>query len=311
MCAMPACLLVTGFLRAHQAAGRPRLPKLERMLVRATQREPRHTHDVLAASFGLPVAAIQPGPFMRLADGGRRDEEYWLRADPVHLAPDRDQLVLMPSPMLEMRQEELQAVAQVFEATYGAEGWHLEFPQGERGYLRAPRELDVFTHDPGPFVGGPVLEAMPAGADSKLLRQLMNEIQMLLHTHTVNTAREEANRPTINSLWCWGGGKLPAATGTVPKRIVTDLPLARGLALWAGQAVEQPAADMPISDGDLVALVADDPSALDRDWFGPLFAQVKSRALPGLDIHLEGLGDFSLDSAGARSFWRMPKPVAP
>jgi hypothetical protein len=309
MCAMPACLLVTGFLRAHQAAGRPRLPQLERLLARATRREPRHTYEVMAARFGLDPAVVQPGPFMRLADGGQRDDGWWLRADPVHLAPDRDQLVLMPGSVLEARHEELQALAQAFDATFGADGWHLEFPHPGRGYLKAPRPLDALTHDPEPFVGGPIFAAMPSGADGKLLKQLMNESQMLFHTHAVNTAREEAGRPLINSLWCWGGGSLPAMTGKAPQRVIGDLPLVRGLALWAGQDPSAPGAGT--ADGDLLALAAGELEAMDHDCFGPLFAHVKSRDLDGLDIHLEGLGDFTLSTADARRFWRLPRPVAP
>jgi hypothetical protein len=308
MCAMPACLLVTGFLRAHQAAGRPRLPQLERLLARATRREPRHTYEVMAARFGLDPAVVQPGPFMRLADGGQRDDGWWLRADPVHLAPDRDQLVLMPGSVLEARHEELQALAQAFDAAFGGDGWHLEFLDSARGYLRAPRPLDALTHAPEPFVGGPIFAAMPTGTDSKLLKQLMNESQMLFHTHAVNTAREEAGQPAINSLWCWGGGALPAVTGTAPKRILSDLPLVRGLALWTGQEALSPGAHA--ADGDLVALAADDLQILERDCFGALFAQVKSGDLKRLDIHLEGVGDFTLDPSAARRFWRFAKPLS-
>jgi hypothetical protein len=311
MCAMPASLLISGFLRAHQAAGRPRLPKLERMLARATRREPRHTHDFLAGLFGLEPAAIQQGPFLRLADGGQQDDGWWLRADPVHLAPDRDQLVLMPGSVLEVQHGELQALAQAFDATYAVEGWHLEFPSRDRGYLRAPRSLDVLTHDPEPFVGGPVFDAMPTGPDSKLLKQLMNETQMLFHTHAVNAVREEAGRPAINSLWCWGGGQLPPETGRAPKRIISDLALVRGLAIWAQQDTSAPIPTVHAIDGDLIALVAGDMEALDKVWFGPLFAQLQSGDLKGLDIHLEGLGDFSIDSAAARRFWRLPKKLSP
>jgi hypothetical protein len=309
MCAMPTSLLIPGFLRAYQAAGRPRLPKLERMLARATRREPRHTHACLAAQFGLDPAAIQPGPFMRLADGGRRDEAYWLLADPVHLAPDRDQLVLMPSSMLELQQEELQALARAFDGVYGAEGWHLEFLRAEQGYLRAPRVLDVVTYDPEAFVGGPVLEAMPSGPDGTHLKQLMNETQMLFHTHAVNTLREEAGRPTINSLWLWAGGRLPAATGKAPRRIVTDLQLLRGLAAWAEQPVVAPATGDQIATGDLIGLMASDMDVLERDWIGPLFKRVKDGALDALDIHLQGLGDFTLEPSVARRFWRRSRPV--
>src|SRR5579885_2043382 len=300
MCAMPATLIVTGFLRAHQAAGRPRLPNLERMLARATRGESRHTHAVLAGLFGLDAAAVQPGPFVRLADGGMQDDGYWLRADPVHLAPDRDQLVLMPASALEAQEQELEALAEAFGGIYGAEGWRLEFSTVGRGYLRAPRPLDLLTHDPQPFVGGPVLEAMPTGPEGKLLKQLMNETQMLFHTHAVNMAREEAGRPTINSLWCWGGGRLPAKTDRSPGRIITDLPLVQGLAIWAGQEAMPTSVGRHHAEADLIALVADDLEGMDRDWFGPLVAQVKSGDLRSLDIHLEGVGDFALSSAAAR-----------
>jgi hypothetical protein len=306
---MSTTLLIPGFLRAHQAAGRPRLPKLEQMLGRATEGESRHTSARLGTLFGLAAADIQPGPFMHLSDGGQRDEGYWLRADPVHLAPDRDQLVLMPPEMLDVRQAEMHALAAAFDATYGAEGWRLEYPQVDRGYLRAPEALDVVAHDPEPFIGGPVLEAMPGGPDGTRLKRLMNEIQMLFHTHPVNTDREEAGRPTINSLWLWGGGRLPPATGVAPQRIVTDLPLLRGLAVWAGQSVVTPSTAAQVVAGDLIGLPVTDMDALERDWFGPLLKLMKSDTLDDLDIHLEGLGDFTLSRGAARRFWRRGRPL--
>lgn len=280
------------------------------MLARATQREPRHTHDCLAPLFGLAAADIQPGPFMHLGDGGQRDEAYWLRADPVHLAPDRDQLVLMPPEILAAQHAELEALAAAFDATYGGEGWRLEFSAGCRGYLRAPQPLDVVTHDPAPFVGGPVLAAMPGGPDGTRLKQLMNETQMLFHVHAVNRAREEAGLAAINSLWPFGGGRLPAATGRAPPRIVSGLPLLRGLGWWAGTPVVEPATAAEVAAGDLIGLAAGDMDALEREWFGPLFKVVKSGALGVLDIHLEGLGDFTLGPADTRRFWRRPGPVA-
>lgn len=302
MCAMPVSLFIPGFLRAHQAAGRPRLPALERMLGRATALPTRHTYPYLASLFGLQDIAV--APFMRLADGGTPDHEYWLRADPVHLAPDRDQLVLTPPIALDPSREEIHALAQAFNGTYGSEGWHMELPHPRRGYLKAPKPLDVLTHDPEPFVGGPVLAAMPSGADSRGLKQLMNETQMLFHTHPVNNAREETGRPAINSLWFWGGGMLPSATGRQPVRVVGDLPLLRGLASWAGAPSVEPKDAAHVEEGDLIGLEAGDLEALEQDWFGPLFTQVRGGAIRHLHIHLEGLGDFTLSTGGARRFWR-------
>jgi hypothetical protein len=232
-----------------------------------------------------------------------------LRGDPVNLAPDRDQLVLMPPSVLAVQHAEMQALAAAFDAAYASDGWHLEFRRPEHGYLRAPQALEAVTHAPEPFVGGPVLAAMPSGPDGTRLKQLMNEIQMLFHTHAVNAAREEAGHPLINSLWLWGGGALPDATGKAPARIFSELPLLRGLAVWAGQAPIAPSTAAPVVAGDLIGLAADDMQALEQGWFGPLFKMMKGSALGALDIHLEGLGDFQLEPGDVRRFWRLGRPV--
>jgi hypothetical protein len=39
------------------------------------------------------------------------------------------------------------------------------------------------------------------------LKRLLTEVQMLLHHHPVNLARQEQGLPVINSLWCWAGGE--------------------------------------------------------------------------------------------------------
>lgn len=302
---MPTSLIIHGFLRAHQAAGRPRLPALERMLGRATALPTRRTYPYVASLFGLEDIAL--APLMRLADGGASDQAYWLRADPVHLAPDRDQLVLTPPAVLEVSREETQALAAAFHATYGGDGWHLEFPHPWRGYLKAPKPLDVITHDPARFVGGPVLAAMPEGPDGQGLKQLMNETQMLFHTHPVNSTREEAGRPAINTLWFWGGGVLPSPTHKKPVRTVGDLLLLRGLAIWAGLQSTHFDNAAQVQEGDLIGLQSDDLEGLEHDWFGPIFAKVKAGAIRHLDIHIEGLGDFTLSTGAARCFWRISR----
>src|SRR6185312_167557 len=235
---------------------------------------------------------------------------WWLRADPVHLAPDRDQLVLMPQSLLEVAHAETQALAEAFNGIFGVDGWHLEFPTALRGYIRCPGGgLDAVTHDPAPFVGGPVFAAMPTGPDAARLKLLMNELQMLFHTHAVNMAREEAGRPPINSLWVWGGGRLPPETHVSPARIFSSLPLVSGLAAWAGKEIREPNRNYNWEPGDLFALERNDPRSLDRDWFGPLLDDLQARRVPALHLHLGGLGDFMLDSDAALRFWRRGRPL--
>jgi len=306
---MSVTLLIPDFLHSYAAARHQRMPALERMLARATRLQSRSLAACLAPLFGL-TDDVPVAPFMRLGNGGRPDGSYWLCADPVHLAPDRDQLVLMPGSTLQVQLQEVQSLAEAFNAIYGAEGWHLEFPHVGRGYLRAPKPLDALTYDPQAFMGGPVLEAMPGGPDGQRLKQLMNETQMLLHTHPVNTAREEAGQPMINSLWFWGGGVLPAGTNTTPTRIVGDFPLLKGLAGWAGRPIEASIGGDGIRDGDLIALAVGDLETLERNWFVPLFRKVKGGSIRRLDIHLGSPGDFALSTGGARRFWRFGHAIS-
>lgn len=306
---MTLTVFILDFKRRYVAAGRPRLPALERMLARGRKLEPRSPAEFLAPLFGLEPRRLAPAPFMRLGDGGSGDEACWFAAGFVHLAPDRDQLVLMPESLLTVTGEEAGALAAAVNALYGPEGWKLELTRRGRAYLRCPKFLDAVTHEPEGIAGQPVLEHMPAGADAVQLKQLMNEIQMLFHTHAVNTAREESGQPLINSLWLWGGGVLPkSGAAQAPTKIMSDFSLLQGLALWAGIKADAPAMSAIASDC-LVELAADDVTTLERDWFASLLAQLKSGRLQKLNLYLGGFGILEIDSAAARRFWRRARPL--
>lgn len=306
---MSCTLFIPDFPRAFAAAGRPRLPGLERILTRATRLPDVDAMAFLAPLFGLEAPTLAVAPFTRLADGEEPDTEFWLRADPVHLAPDRDQLVMLPAAVLEATQKELDALVSAFNAHYGAEGWQLVMRHPAYGHLRSPHVLDAVTHDPGSLAGRPVLESMPAGPGAAELKRLMNEVQMLFHTHPVNRAREEAGKPLINSLWLWGGGTLPAFGGEAPTLVVSDLPLVRGLALWAGRAPVLPVAADSLEVDSLAALAADDVQVLERRWFALLFQQVQSGQRGVLTLHLGSMGIYRLDKSSAWRFWRRPRPL--
>ena len=306
---MPCTVLIPNLRQRLEAAGSPRLPALERLLARGRRLPAASEGAALAPLFGLDAAAFAPAPFMRLGDTGARDAGWWLRADPVHLAADRDQLVLLPGELLQAERRETDALAQAFNDLYGAEGWRLEMADVLRGYLRAPKSFDAVTRDPGPIAGMPVLESMPGGPDGMALRRLMNEVQMLFHTHPVNQAREEAGRPLINSLWLWGGGALPAFTGRAPAQIAGPSPLLRGLALWAGREPAAAAHAADLGRDSLVALETADLEMLEQDWLAPLFAQLKYGKIDSLTLQLGGVGGFAVTPADARRFWRRRRPL--
>src|SRR5690348_7384745 len=118
---MPCSVFIPDFQHRYAAEGGPRLPALERLVARATRHALPAPAAFLAPLFGLEPRQLAVAPFMHLADSGMADNGYWLCADFVHLAPDRDQLVLMPQELLQTVPEELTALVAAFNALYGAE----------------------------------------------------------------------------------------------------------------------------------------------------------------------------------------------
>jgi hypothetical protein len=153
----------------------------------------------------------------------------------------------------------------------------------------------------------------------------MNETQMLFHDHPVNTAREAAGRPAINSLWFWGAGAATARAQARHIQVWSDDALARGMALSASVR----AAPLPAQVG--VALLPDNlivldaalrPSLyLDADawaqavttiethWIAPALAALKRGDVNTLALTLSGDGgriDVTIQRRDLIKFWRRP-----
>lgn len=294
-----------------------RLPVLETLLSRAdVQPAPDGgMNGLLAQLFGLTSTELPVAPLARLADGGAPDAGYWLRADPVNLTADRDRLVMLPLSILDIQMHEAQALAEQIARTYEADGMRLEVTEPSRWYLLLPGNPACHTHDPQGIAGGPVLDYMPDGPGGARLRQLMNEMQMLLHEHPVNQAREAAGLPLINSVWLWGGGRLPDAPTRVPQRVVTDMPLVRGLAMYAGsECLPWPAepGSLPAAGAELLAFDGGNARALaaiESGFAGPALSQLRRGDLAEITLHY-GTRVFRITRSMLRRIWRRRRPLA-
>lgn len=241
----------------------------------------------------------------------RNPTYYWWRADPVHLIADRDQLVMLPQAVLAATPEEMRQIAAAFNKDYAAEGYQLEFPEPARGYLQVPADWHCHSRSPASVAGQAMTEFMPSGPDEDAVRKLMTEIQMWLHLHPVNLARETSGQPTINSLWLWGGGRLTERLTQSPARIVASLPLVCGLGMLAGQTTESWPADMkvPGMQGEwLIALsirdFAGDVSRLARELMEPLWHALQRGRLHQIRFYPGGSRIYKLTRVGAHRFWR-------
>jgi hypothetical protein len=285
--------------RKHKASISPEAWLFERFGVRAQR--------------GWPAA-----PYTLLADGGAPEGHFWMRADPVHLSIARDDLAF-DGAALDVSRSEAESLAGTLNRHFGdAPAFHPLRP--ERWYIRLPDAPQLDTTPPSAARRTAIGDKLPSGADAMRFRALMNEVQMLLHEHPVNTEREARGAPAVNSVWFWGGGTLLEAPGARPFSIVlAEDPLARGLALAAGirarHLPENAATLLSILAAEGVALVVLDSlrsDALERDWLVPLLGALEDGRIGMLSLTLSGT-DSLLEVETVRSdlryFWRTRKPL--
>jgi len=217
----------------------PATPSLERLLAcgQSEQWTPSGFSDVLCGLFNLlaepgydlPVATIS-----RLVDDDHSVEGIWMRADPVHLAADRDGVVLMDQSTFTLDQHDALVLAADIRGILAEHDLELEVPTVNRWYVKLKVLPDVKTTAIHEVVGKDIHQHMPAGADKSYWVQLINEIQMCMHASDVNEKRQQRGEFPVNSIWFWGSGELPGRVECEWSRVFSDEEIARGLAIHAG-----------------------------------------------------------------------------
>jgi hypothetical protein len=320
-------LVIPGLLAASDPE--PDLPALATFLARAdlARTPPRSLEALLFALFraeipaegDLPVAAVT-----RVLDLGVIDDGWWLRADPVHLIPDRDRLILTDASQLDITPEEADALAAEIAEVYKADGWLLKAPHPARWYLRPPHAPELLTTPLVDVVARDIHPALPRGKDGKAWHTVLNEVQILLHTARANTMREQAGKPPINSLWFWGGGRLPAIGEHGVAQAWSTEVVAQALAWLSQTAFEAAPASFDAwlnrAQAGRHLIVLDQPRALvqhrawpqwmelmerfERDWFAPLLAAIREGRIAEARLVTDSGCEFRLDPRATRRWWR-------
>lgn len=279
-------LFVPGLLGPWPAEAHPpepHAPALWRMLARGDRLpvEPLGFEGTLARQFGYQGEDLPWAALGLWGEMGQRPEGFVLRLDPVHLKLGMTDAIVFGGPSLGLSMDEAQALATSIEAHFSDLGWRLTVAAPERWYLQTPQAFDLVTTPLTRALRRDASLFKPGGADAPRWLAWLTEIQMLLHAHPVNVAREAKGLPTINHLWPWGGGALaqgmpslgttpsPAVAPPIPSplkgeggsAVFANHPLARGLALAAGLPVhEVPETfdELPLSASGHVVVVLDD-----------------------------------------------------
>jgi hypothetical protein len=332
-----------------------RLPTLELLVARGrVTHEPRERFETwLVQAFGLDDVtdlALPAGALTVLADGGDSavGTARWTRADPVHLHLAREHLTLVPGAALSLTRAEVDALCETLNQHFAGrltltpsavrpECWCARLEDTELPFnvplLEATAD-DVDTH-----LRAPANAADPANvanaAKAARAHALLNELQMLLHEHPVNAAREARGEPAVNSVWFWGAGPVPSTAQGAWHSVSADEPLVLGLARIAGirhRALETSADSwlaraaedghhLIVLDGlrlphalvDVDAFLAG-LQALEARWFAPLLEALRVRRIGMLTLQAPDAPEalsIEIVRGDLRRFWRRPRALAP
>ncbi len=315
-------LVAPGLFKGTEAEAGAPAAFLQRLLARADH-EPRSITGFEARLFDLFGVLPEPGRDLpvaavtRVADMGVVDNNWWIRADPVYLEPRRDSLILRAVSGLSAGEAE--RLAAELNESLALDGWLLRAPHPQRWYLKPPAEAEIVTTALADTVGRDIAPLLPRGPGHKAWHTRLNELQILLHTSPVNAERETQGRLPANSVWFWGGGRLPRLGETRWSAVWANDPLSLGLARLAGV----PAQPLPpgIERGwprdagqQLIVLTGpgDDHGhtrQLAKTWLEPLCAAVHRGDLDSLALLSDSGPQFRYCRRHRLRLWRRQRPL--
>lgn len=314
---------------------RPHAPRLAGLLARGNAGAPLagSMESWLCAAFGVPRQHDWPvAPLTLAGDGGDASRGYWLRCDPVHFYLRQTSLYLSSAAGAPSAAES-QGLVAALNAHFHNDGLLFYAGADGRWYVRTETHTDLTTRPLSAALERDIDTVMPTGADSRYWRSILNEVQMLLHAHPLNAARETRGLPVFNSIWLWGGGSLSAAgalsTETRYDRVWADEPLARALAAHAKvSAAPLPhTADAVLAAGGnaLVVINALRDAAgdlqswqktveiMEQHWIAPCYAALKNRRVALLTLVVTDALHYrriDITPANLWRWWRSTKSLA-
>lgn len=295
---MPPLLVIPTLPRAAQIAGEalPELPALAELLRLAdvTDADAGWRRGLLRY-LGADADADLPEAVVAASALGIPAGSSVCLAAPVHAVAGLHRVHLHAAGILELPEDERQALAEGFIAQFGPDlRLHAA---GSQWLLEAGCAVSADDTDPAEWIGAP-LERQPAGSPAqRQLRRLGAEIEMWLAELPVNDRRRRRGQLPVNLLWLWGGGvvrarqALPAAPAMQVFGDASD-PWLAGFATLGGGAVRPlPAGWSGVDAGSAVVVLHSGAGlpgiqAWESAWFAPALEDLRAGRIPSLDLRV-------------------------
>jgi hypothetical protein len=249
-------------------------------------------------------------------------------ADPVHLRLEMGRLILIDQSQFIFREEERAAFSALINGYIEDMGGQYFFDNNGRGFLVLKQSQSVHTTPLSQVMGKSIHAKMPKGERQAFWHQLINELQMLLHSAPFNADRRRRGEPEINAVWMWGAGQQQRPMILQHDNVYCNESFARELAQSEGVSVRPLPMTFDVSMlsssgsslvvlNDLLARSQYDDfsgwqAVMERycaDWLTPLFDAVKQKRLRHLLLSPCNGTRYTLKPGQHRRFWRRSKPL--
>ena len=242
-------------------------------------------------------------PLAALGAGFDPGASWVMRADPVSLVAGRAD-VSLAARIDDLDAGDANAMIAMLNEHFGRDGLAFHAPRPDAWFVTPDATPDMAT-TPLSAVHGAIYPFLPSGNDAGKWRRWMSEMQMLLHEHPANAAREAQGRVRVTGIWIADGGRI--AQGHARQTMATFAPrgstgdVARGLARSQGQAAGEPPADFAAmklasdESGSNALVVLDRANAgamarLETTWLRPAVAALERGTLTAFCLLADGDG---------------------
>lgn len=255
----------------------------------------------------------------------------WFVVQPVHIHIARDHLVLTDPRQLALSEQEARVLFDIAQPLFAEAGKDLEYGNASTWFVRADDWAELRTATPDAASGHNIDIWMPKGPGERNWRKVQNEVQMHWFNHPLNEEREAHRRKPVNSIWLWGGSRVP--TDIRPGRYMHAYNLPDWMQAFASFVQHHAHVDdanrlHETADGNGILLLdnllepalsndwarwLDGMRALEEGWFSPLLQALKDGRIGTLSLvltHDSRIANFTASRSSLRKFWVKPSLTA-
>lgn len=216
---------------------------------------------IVLDELGVPAPAQGLAAIRLWGQTGERPSDWVSAADPVYLEAVLDHVRMHSLDEHALQRDEREQLFDYLQAQLGNAACRFELI-GEHGYVRGEAAFATASRSAHARDSCELDAFLPTTAGSQQHDRLIGELQLLLHETPMNRQRVEQGRLPVNSIWFWGGGRVPPANAVALPCLYAEDPQYLGfwqsvdaeMTRWPTDAWELPAED---SNSGVVVLPPD------------------------------------------------------